>query len=69
MRPSTLAGPMLAAVFAVLCLGTFDVANAAGYDETDLVIGCDPMEPPSKCDPAGQNADRQEWHHAPSQVL
>jgi uncharacterized protein (TIGR03118 family) len=43
---------MLAALLAVLYLGTSDAANAAGYKETDLVVGCDPMkEAPPKCDP------------------
>ena len=52
MRATTLTAPMLAAVFAVSYLGTSGTANAAGYKETDLVVGCDPMkEAPLKCDP------------------
>ena len=59
MRASTLTAPMLAALFAVLYLGTSGAANAAGYNETDLVIGCAPMEPLSKCDPAAKKLTDQ----------
>ena len=36
---STLLAPALAALLAASCLGTTGVANAAGYKETNLVVG------------------------------
>ena len=55
MRAFTLTGPMQAALFAVSYLSASGAANASGYKETDLVVGCDPMkEAPPKCDPAAK---------------
>jgi hypothetical protein len=48
----------LAALAAASYLGTIAAANAAGYKETDLVVGCDPNDPinqnPTKCFPAAK---------------
>src|SRR6516164_8189930 len=55
MFRSTLMASALAALAAASYLGTIATANAAGYKETDLVIGCDPInEKPPKCDPAAK---------------
>jgi hypothetical protein len=58
--------PILAGLFAVSYLGTSGAANAAGYTETDLVIGCNSMEPPSKCDPTTKTLIEKNGnpHHA-----
>ena len=46
----------LATLAAASYLGTIAAANAAGYKETNLVVGCDPNDPinqnPTKCFPA-----------------
>ena len=56
MFRSMLMASALAALPAASYLGTIAAANAAGYKETDLVVGCDPSDPrnqnPTKCFPA-----------------
>ena len=56
MFRSMLMASALAALAAASYLGTIAAANAAGYNEKDLVVGCDPNDPinqnPPKCFPA-----------------